>query len=60
MLTLAHNAPLLGLHEILLGEPTGRVLRRPVKYLALGANRHLRAAHHLILASVGHFTYNDY
>jgi len=50
VLLLAYNATLLGLHEILLGQPTGRVLRRAVVYLALGANRHLRATHHILLA----------
>ena len=50
MLPLAYNATLLGLHEILLGEPTGRVLRRAVVYLALGANCDLRATHHILIA----------
>jgi len=50
MLTLAYNTTLLCLHEVLLGEPTGRVLRRAVVYLALGANRDLRTTHHVILA----------
>lgn len=60
MLSTAHNATLLGLHEVLLGQPTGSVLRRAVVDLALGANRHLRATHHCIiavLASRVHFAY---
>jgi len=50
VLPLANNATLLGLHEVLLGQPTGRVLRRAVVHLALGANRDLRAAHHSLVA----------
>jgi len=54
MLLLAYNATLPGLHEVLLGQPTGSVLCRAVKHLALGANRDLRASHHIILASRVH------
>ncbi len=38
MLLAANNTPLLGLHEILLSQPTTRVLGRSVKHLCLCAD----------------------
>ena len=61
MLLLANNTPLLGLHEVALGQSTGGVLRRPVPNLALGARSYHRATRHInltILASTDHFTYS--
>ena len=37
MLLPGYDATVLGAHEILLMEPTGRVLRRSVPYLEFGA-----------------------
>jgi hypothetical protein len=54
VLLLGHNATLLGLHEILLGQPTGSVLGRSVPDLGLGASSNHSAAILLILASI-HF-----
>ncbi len=68
VLLLADNATILGLHQILLHQATGRVFRRTVPNLRRRAvRRHLRAtillAHILtrrtnilaILTSIGHF-----
>jgi len=54
VLLLGHDAALLGLHQILLGQATGSVLGRSVPDLGLGASSHHSAAILLILASI-HF-----
>lgn len=50
MLLTAHNLP-LELHQVLLLEAAGRMLRRAVKDLALRADRHGRTARLAILPS---------
>ena len=45
MLLAAHNAPRLGLHEILLCQATAGVLGRSVEYLGLGAGCDLMVCH---------------
>jgi hypothetical protein len=51
VLLLGHDAALLGLHQILLGQATGSVLGRAVPDLGLGAHGDHLAAHLVILAS---------
>lgn len=45
MLAAAHDLALVA-HQILLGQSTGRVLRRSVPNLGLGARGNLGTAHH--------------
>jgi len=48
-LLAAHNPPMLVLHQVLLGQTTGGVLRRTVEHLRLGANGHLVLGHLYIM-----------
>ncbi len=53
MLLAADDATLLGLHQILLGQATGRMLCRSVVDLGLRADRgDLATAHHVVATRV--------
>ena len=48
MLPPGNNTPLLRLHQVLAGQPTARVLRRPMPYLSLCTHcRLLRTTSHI-------------
>ena len=49
VLALANNAPLSGLHQILLGQATGSVLGSSVEHLGLGAHSDRGAPHHIAI-----------
>lgn len=49
MLSLGYDAALSGLHQVLLGQPTGSVLGRAVPHLGLRARCHSLAAAHVVL-----------
>jgi len=54
VLLLGHDAALLGLHQVLLGQTTGSVLGRAVPDLRLGANsRHLTASLDILTRNIG-------
>jgi hypothetical protein len=51
-LLAAHDPAMLVLHQILLGQTTGGVLRRAVEHLRLGANSHLVLGHLILRGAV--------